>query len=167
MPFPLIPPPLSTNTWKIWPFVLCHFCLRLAPLFLATRYFSRCSTSRKLAFPFLALEKKLRPSSSLFEKFLISRRKKKVKILEIRKIINRASSSFQIKTIRYIPRLSFPFLYNRNNTLRREGNKRKKKKKKKSFVRYFVTVQLFRRPFSSRSCCAQRGSRQFIRSGMQ
>ena len=167
MPFPLIPPPLSTNTWKIWPFVLCHFCLRLAPLFLATRYFSRCSTSRKLAFPFLALEKKLRPSSSLFEKFLISRRKKKVKILEIRKIINRASSSFQIKAIRYIPRLSFPFLYNRNNTLRREGNKRKKKKKKKSLVRYFVTVQLFRRPFSSRSCCAQRGSRQFIRSGMQ
>ena len=57
-----------------------------------------------------------------------------MKILEIRKIINRASSSFQIKAIRYIPRLSFPFLYNRNNTLRREGKKKKKKRKSLSFV---------------------------------
>lgn len=99
----------------------------------------------------------------LFVRNIFNIKEKKIKILEIRKIINRASSLFQIKAIRYIPRLFSPFFYNRNNTLRREENKRKKR----SFVRYFVTVQLFRRPLVCGVVALNRGSRQFIRSGMQ
>lgn len=89
----------------------------------------------------------------LFVRKIFNIEEKKIKILEIRKIINRASSLFQIKAIRYIPRLFSPFFYNRNNTLRREENKRKKK----VFRSLLCYRSVISKAFSLRSCCAQQG----------
>lgn len=89
----------------------------------------------------------------LFVRKIFNIKEKKIKILEIRKIINRASSLFQIKAIRYIPRLFSPFFYNRNNTPRREENKRKKK----VFRSLLCYRSVISKAFSLRSCCAQQG----------